>query len=123
VSDEGHTEGWVVNGATGRLQGRLTHDDWKSMRDWTLAQARYMTRERQKLDTRRVGLRDWLRMHPPLMPVTVFFYCLFIKGLLFNGKAGLLYTLQRTVAEGILSLYILESQLPPPGKAEIDGRH
>jgi glycosyltransferase involved in cell wall biosynthesis len=123
VSDEGHTEGWVVNGPTAQLHARLIHDDWKSMRDWAMAQARYMTRERQKLDSRRAGFRDWLRMHPPLMPVTVFFYCLFIKGLLFNGKAGLLYTLQRTVAEGILSLYILESQLASPGKAKIDGRH
>jgi len=26
-------------------------------------------------------------MHPPLMPLAVFFYCLFIKGLLLNGKA------------------------------------
>jgi hypothetical protein len=61
-------------------------------------------------------------MHPPLMPVAVFFYCLFVKGLLFNGKAGLLYTLQRTIAEGILSLYILEKQLAATEKAKTDGR-
>jgi hypothetical protein len=122
VSDEGHTEGWVVNGRVAQLKARLVHDDWKSMCDWAMAQARYMTRERQKLESRRVGLRDWLRMHPPLMPLTVFFYCLFGKGLLFNGKAGMLYTLQRTIAEGILSLYILEKLLAPPEKGKRDGR-
>lgn len=116
VSDEGHTEGWVVDGPVAKLTARVTHDDWKSMRDWAMAQARYMTREREKLESRPVGLRDWLRMHPPLMPLAVFFYCLFVKGLLFNGKAGLLYTLQRTIAEGILSLYILEIQLVPSEK-------
>jgi glycosyltransferase involved in cell wall biosynthesis len=116
ISDEGHTEGWIINGPVAKLRARLIHDDWKSMRDWATAQARYMTRERQKLESRRAGLRDWLRMHPPLMPLTVFFYCLFGKGLLFNGKAGLLYTLQRTIAEGILCLYILENKLAPSKK-------
>jgi len=60
-------------------------------------------------------------MRPPLMPLTVFFYCLIGKGLLFNGKAGLLYTLQRTIAEGILSLYILEKQLNAQRKTRTDG--
>jgi glycosyltransferase involved in cell wall biosynthesis len=113
VSDEGHAEGWVVQGHVGILKSRIVHDDWKSMRDWTIAQARYMTREREKLDRKRDGLRDWLRMHPPLMPIAVFFYCFFVKGLLFSGKAGLQYTLQRTIAEGILALFILENQLVP----------
>ena len=120
ISDEGHTEGWVVNGPVAQLKRRLIHDDWKSMHAWAVAQARYMTRERQKLESRRAGLRDWLRMHPPLMPLAVFFYCLFGKGLLFNGKAGLLYTLQRTIAEGILSVYILEAKLAPAQKAKSD---
>jgi hypothetical protein len=58
-----------------------------------------------------MGLRDWLRMHPPLMPIAVFFYCLVWKRLLFSGRAGLLYTLQRTLAEGILALFILEDAM------------
>jgi len=111
ISDEGHTEGWVVRGAVGKLRERIEHDDWKSMRDWVVAQARYMTLERNRLKWKRAGLRDWLRMHPPLMPIAVFFYCLVWKRLLFSGRAGLLYTLQRTLAEGILALFILENAL------------
>jgi glycosyltransferase involved in cell wall biosynthesis len=124
ISDEGHTEGWVVNGAVTRLKSRIIHDDWKLMRDWVIAQARYMSREREKLESKKTGLRDWLRMHPPLMPLIVFFYCLFFRGLLFNGKSGLLYTLQRTIAEAILALYVLEKQLAPEtSKTEAsDGR-
>ncbi len=111
ISDQGHTEGWVVNGRTANLNARIVHDDWKPMRQWVIAQTRYMTREHAKLQLTRAGLRDWLRMHPPLMPVTVFFYCLFGKRLLFNGKAGLLYSLQRTIAESILALFVLEAGL------------
>jgi len=122
ISDEGHTEGWLVQGPVGILKSHIVHDDWKSMCNWTIAQARYMTRERDKLDRKRGGLRDWLRMHPPLMPIAVFFYCLFVKGLLFSGKAGLLYTLQRTIAEGILALFILEKRLAPQKAGMEEGR-
>jgi hypothetical protein len=45
------------------------------------------------------------------MPIAVFFYCLFAKGLVFNGRAGLYYSLQRLVAEATLSLMVLEKHL------------
>jgi hypothetical protein len=38
-------------------------------------------------------------------------YCLFGKGLIFSGRAGLFYALQRTIAEAILSLMLLERRL------------
>lgn len=108
ISDLGHTEGWIVHGPVARLKCRIVHDDWKPMQDWAIAQIRYMQREEVKLRARRAGLRDWLRLHPPLMPAVVFFYCLFGKGLLFSGRAGIMYTLQRVTAESILALFILE---------------
>lgn len=111
ISDLGHTEGWIIHGPAAPLKSRIIHDDWKPMRDWAVAQIRYMGREEAKLRTRRAGLRDWLRLHPPLMPAAVFFYCLFVKGLLFSGRAGMMYTLQRTTAEAILALFILERKL------------
>jgi glycosyltransferase involved in cell wall biosynthesis len=114
VIDDGHTEGWVMEGPVGTLTTHVLHDDWKAMCDWALAQIRYMTREREKLESRKTGLRDWLRMRPPLMPLVVFFYCLFVKGLVFNGRAGMLYTLQRTIAEALLALFIIEKRLARP---------
>jgi glycosyltransferase involved in cell wall biosynthesis len=108
ISDLGHTEGWTVHGPLARLKCRVVHDDWKAMQDWAIAQIRYMRREELKLRTRRTGLRDWLRIHPPLMPVAVFFYCLLVKGLLFSGRAGIMYTLQRVTAETVLAVFILE---------------
>jgi glycosyltransferase involved in cell wall biosynthesis len=111
ITDNGHTEAWAVEGPVRTLRARVVHDDWKSTEHFAAAQGRYMRREADKLAERRSGLRDWLRMRPPLMPIAVFFYTLFWKGLIFNGRAGLFYALQRTVAEAILSLTILEARL------------
>lgn len=112
--DAGHTEAWDVNGPVGNLRHRIVHDDWKSMSHFVAAQIRYMERELGKPQSTGRGLRDWLRRHPPLMPIAVFFYCLFGKGLILNGRAGIHYTLQRTVAEGIFALLYLENRLRGP---------
>ena len=109
--DNGHTEAWKINGVVGVLKSRVVHDDWKSVEHWLKAQAHYMRRELAKISAKPRGLRDWLRLHPPLMPIAVFFYCLFIKGLILDGSAGLFYTFQRTLAEAILSLMLIEERL------------
>ena len=46
-----------------------------------------------------------------VMPLVVPFYCLIAKGLIFDGAAGLHYTFQRTMAEMILSLRLIERKL------------
>ena len=112
--DDGHNETWTIDGPVGALKARVIHDDWKPMDRWLISQVSYMKRDLGKHKTRRSGVSDWLRRHPPLMPVVVFFYCLFGKGLILNGKAGLLYTLQRVIAESMLSLLMVEKALHPP---------
>jgi glycosyltransferase involved in cell wall biosynthesis len=121
VTDCGHTEGWAVHGVTARLNNTLVHDDWKSMDAWVLSQARYMRRELTKLQSQPRGPRNWLRLHPPLMPFAVFFFCLFGKRLIFAGRAGVLYTLQRVVAEAILALMLLDKKLRA-GHVNMSGR-
>ena len=111
VHDNGHTESWSVEGPVVNLRGRIVHDDWKSTDSWMTSQSRYMRRELGKIDVRRSGFKDWLRLRPPLAPLLVFFHCLFGKGLILNGRAGLFYALQRMVAEAALSLMVLESKL------------
>ena len=54
------------------------------------------------------------------MPIAVFFYCLFIKGLIFNGRAGIFYALQRMVAEALLSLILLEDHLRQSASSTAD---
>ena len=109
--DRGHTEAWDVKGPIATLSGRVTHDDWKPTAQWLSGQARYMQRELGSLHAGRGGLVRWLRLRPPLMPIVVFIYCLFGKGLIFSGRAGMFYALQRMVAEAVLSLMVLEAKL------------
>jgi glycosyltransferase involved in cell wall biosynthesis len=111
VADKGHTEAWAVEGTVKDLRGRIVHDDRKSSDQWIAAQGRYMRRELVQLHAKPSGLKSWLRLHPPLMPLAVFLYALFFKGLILNGRAGLFYALQRLVAEAVLSLMVLEERL------------
>jgi glycosyltransferase involved in cell wall biosynthesis len=111
VRDKGHTEVWDVSGQVAVLSGRIIHDDWKPTGQWLASQTRYMKRELELLEVRNGGLAHWLRLTPPLMPIAIFLYCLFGKGLLFNGRAGIFYALQRMVAEALLSLMVLETRL------------
>ena len=111
VRDKGHTEAWDVNGPIATLNSVIIHDDWKAAGQWLTGQARYMQRELDFLHTEKAGLTHWLRLRPPLMPIVVFLYCLFGKGLLFNGRAGMFYALQRMIAEATLSLMVLEEKL------------
>src|SRR5262249_26322293 len=95
IQDKGHTEAWTVDGPVVDVKARVVHDDWKGTERWLSDQCRYMKREIQH--PRGIGLRRWLRLNPPLMPIAVFLYCLFGKGLILNGKAGIYYALQRLV--------------------------
>jgi glycosyltransferase involved in cell wall biosynthesis len=108
IRDAGHTESWHVEGPVGELRSVIVHDDWKPMSAFIAAQAKYMARELNAPPRADRRFRDWLRRHPPLMPIAVFVYCLFGKGLIFSGREGLLYTWQRTLAEAIYSLLYLE---------------
>jgi hypothetical protein len=46
-----------------------------------------------------------------LGPLAVAVHCLFVKGLIFDGSAGLLYTAQRVTADLILSMHLLRRDL------------
>ncbi len=114
VYDDGHTERWRIDGPVADLRGRLVHDDRKSMSHWIGAQARYMARELPRLKSSPRGVKRWLRLSPPLMPFAVFLYCLFGKGLILGGRAGMAYALQRLAAETMLALMVLEDAAAPP---------
>ncbi|MEK6541302.1 MAG: glycosyltransferase family 2 protein [Pseudomonadota bacterium] len=111
VIERGHTEGWEPMGDVTPLSGKIIHDDRKPLATFIASQVRYMRHEARVIAGGKPGLAAWLRRHPPLMPIATFFYCLFGKGLIFSGKAGLLYTFQRTVAESILAMTIIEQWL------------
>jgi glycosyltransferase involved in cell wall biosynthesis len=111
IRDKGHTEIWDVHGPVGGLSARIIHDDWKPISQWVIAQSRYQKRQLDMLHSGEKGVVRWLRVRPPLMPIGIFLYCLFGKGLIFSGRAGMFYALQRLVVESILALLVLEEKL------------
>lgn len=118
---DGHTEKLHIEGPVVRLANRLLHDDRKSLERWLQSQVRYQAHEAEKLTTRpwsELGWADRLRCTRVLGPPAVALHCLLGKGLVFDGKAGLLYTAQRITADLILSMHLLRRDLERfvPGK-------
>jgi glycosyltransferase involved in cell wall biosynthesis len=109
---DGHTQRVVIDGAARTLRHRILHDDRKPFSAWLAAQDRYARLECSKLlavDWRALGWRDLLRRAIVITPWLVPLYCLtFGRGAL-DGKYGLVYALQRGIAEAILSAHLLHS--------------
>ena len=111
---DGHTQRVHVGGSVLALSSRILHDDRKPLSHWIASQVKYMRLEADKLATvpsSSLGLvdrvRKWVVIAPPLM----FLHCLFVRGGIFDGWAGLYYALQRGTAELILSLSLIERML------------
>lgn len=114
---DGHTQRVVVDGRVEPLRSAILHDDRKPLGQWLQSQARYMRIEAGKLaraDARDLNWADRLRKARFAAPLVMLLYVLFVKRAILDGRAGLFYALQRTVAELILSLYLVEKDLRRP---------
>jgi len=111
VRDSGHTERWQVDGEIEDVKNRIIHDDRKPLGQWLASQSRYMALEMTHLEaltSAELRMPDRLRRVPLAMPFLSFLYCLIAKGLIFDGRAGLHYAVQRLLSETMLSLMILD---------------
>lgn len=107
---DGHTHRVVVDGMRARLKSPIVHDDRKPLARWFAAQRAYMRLEAYKLASSDFSALTWpdrIRRLRFVAPAAVMLYCLFWKGLILDGKAGVSYSLQRGYAELLLSLYLL----------------
>jgi glycosyltransferase involved in cell wall biosynthesis len=110
---DGHAHRVRVPAPVGALRSPIDHDDRKSLSRWLRNQADYAEQEAAKLTAvplRELGWADRLRSTAILGPPAVAAHCLFARGLVLDGRAGLYYTAQRAVAEAILSLRLLEAR-------------
>jgi glycosyltransferase involved in cell wall biosynthesis len=124
-ADEGHGHRVRINGEVRSLKGWIDHDDRKSLDRWLSEQNKYMIREAAQLlatPMNQLKLQDRLRRHIVIAPFLVFFYTLLAKGLILDGWPGWFYVLQRTYAELLLSLRLLERKLADRcGSPKADG--
>jgi glycosyltransferase involved in cell wall biosynthesis len=111
---EGHTQRLKLEGRAVPLAARILHDDRKPLESWIAAQVRYMRLEADHLSGQTFQSLGWanrVRKLRLVAPFVVLFHCLVVKRLMFDGKAGLVYVLQRLCAETILSLCLLEKDI------------
>jgi glycosyltransferase involved in cell wall biosynthesis len=111
---DGHTQRLVIPGRTRELTSVFEHDDRKPLRDWFAAQDRYTRLEVDKLRTApdsSLSFQDRLRRLVVPAPFAVFLYTFVARGAFLDGWPGWYYTLQRTLAEVMLSLHLLDDKL------------
>jgi glycosyltransferase involved in cell wall biosynthesis len=103
---DGHTQRLTLNGPVRSLRTVFDHDDRKSRARWLANQRQYADLEAEKLlSTPAAALSgaDRVRRLGWLAPLVMPAYCLLVKGLVLDGRAGLAYTAQRTYAEWLLA--------------------
>ena len=111
--NDGHAHRLKLQGSSGTFTNKILHDDRKELDRWFRNQEKYSLQESQKLiaksnkDLRNI---DKIRKLKWLAPFLVFFYCLFVKGLILDGWYGWHYTLQRTIVEMMFALRLIEEE-------------
>jgi glycosyltransferase involved in cell wall biosynthesis len=111
--DDGHTQLLKVEGQSDFLSAYIYHDDRKPLSRWLWAQDRYMLMESKKLretPINQLSFGDRLRQQKLIAPFIILIYCLIINRGILDGWAGLYYAFQRTLAEILLSIHLIEQE-------------
>ena len=111
---DGHANRLAVRSEVRDLDGRVFHDDRKSLAVWLAAQDRYARLECDLLlrtPWRDLSWRDRLRSLVVVTPWLVPLYCLTVGRGLLDGWHGWYYALQRGIAESLLALRLLEARM------------
>jgi glycosyltransferase involved in cell wall biosynthesis len=108
---DGHAHRVVIDGHVSALDAAILHDDRKPLNRWFESQKCYSEIEAHKLLTTEPKLLNWkdrMRRWGVVAPPAMFVYCLLIRGGVLDGWAGFYYAFQRTFAELMLSLRLIE---------------
>jgi glycosyltransferase involved in cell wall biosynthesis len=116
--DDGHTQLLRTTGAVLPLKTKIDHDDRKPFSRWLREQQRYANIEARHLlaqPVEQLDAQDRLRRKIIFAPPAMFFYLLFVRGLILDGGRGCVYTFQRTLAEILLSVALVKESLRKRG--------
>jgi glycosyltransferase involved in cell wall biosynthesis len=117
---DGHAHRVVLDGDVLSLATGMYHDDRKTRTRWIQSQKRYCRQEAIKLRKtpfRRLTPADKIRRIPGLSLLLLMPYLILIKGLIFSGRPGWKYMMQRLYAEALLQHALLTHkgpEAPPP---------
>ena len=111
--NDGHTQRLRINGELGTYKNKIWHDDRKPLLRWLINQSAYSVKEAEMLLNAPpdiLSLPSKIRKTKIFAPFFIFFYSLFVKRLILDGWRGWYYTLQRTIAESLISLRLIEDK-------------
>jgi glycosyltransferase involved in cell wall biosynthesis len=111
---EGHTQRAIVSDRIEQLRGRIEHDDRKSLNRWFASQQKYANLEADHLLSKApAGSRrlDRIRLLAWPAPILIFLYTLMVKRCILDGWPGWFYVLQRTLAEAMIAIEIVDRRL------------
>lgn len=112
--DVGHSHRVVLSGDVVKLAAPVLHDDRKPLSRWLDSQGRYAKQEAKYLagcDRSRLSRTGRMRARGWIMPIVAMPYTLFIKQCVLDGWPGWFYALQRTYAEILIALELIELRL------------
>ena len=112
--EEGHGHRVEIDGPVKALAAPIFHDDRKPIDRWFRSQFGYARREADHLlgsDRTTLGRIDRLRLVGWPAPIIMLIYTLFVRGCIFDGWAGIYYSFQRTIAELMLAVELLDRHL------------
>ncbi len=115
---EGHGHRVTIDGVIARLAGRIEHDDRKPLSRWFSSQQSYARKEADFLlsaPPQSLGRMDRLRLSGWLAPALVLPYTLVWKQCLLDGWPGWAYAMQRTIAEFMIALELVDRRLARAG--------
>jgi glycosyltransferase involved in cell wall biosynthesis len=118
---EGHGHRVVIEGNVIDLKAPIFHDDRKPLARWFDSQRNYAQEEAQFLlsaDRRTLNMMDRMRLACWPAPFAALFYALFCRGGILDGWPGWYYALQRTLAEILISLEIIDRRLRNPRNSD-----
>ena len=118
---EGHAHRLILGGRFSTLSSKILHDDRKPLARWLVSQSKYAEQEAALILSQPWGklrlsnrIRKWIVFSPILAPLVY----LFLRGGIFDGRPGLVYALQRLMAEAIISIKLLERTLSQEGQSK-----
>lgn len=112
--EDGHAHRVNVDGSYELLNSYIYHDDRKPVSRWFQAEIKYADLEARKLietPPKQLSLVDRVRRQRVLAPFIILIYCLIFKGGILDGWAGWYYAFQRVLAEILLSIHLIQSNL------------
>ena len=116
---DGHCMRAQAEGTVGALRSRVHHDDRKPLARWLSSQAKYAEEEAELLlvkPARSLRVQDRIRRMIVVAPWLVPLHFLVVRGGIRDGWQGIYYAMQRSVAESILALRLLERRFTGDGK-------